>query len=98
MLTCKQVSRALNEGDYQSLPASSRWALRLHVAVCAVCGRYNRQVMVFHDAARHWRHLEDGDAPEPTRSDRLSPQAVARIREALRNAPPETAPLATRPP
>jgi hypothetical protein len=59
MLTCKQVSKALAENDYQELSFFKRWALRLHVALCVVCKGYNGNVMLFQDMARAFRRYED---------------------------------------
>jgi hypothetical protein len=59
MLTCKQVSKALVEQDYERLPWRKKIALRLHVALCFVCGRYNRQVMDLQDGIRGYRAYED---------------------------------------
>lgn len=84
MLTCKQVSRALQEQDYQSLSPMRRLALRLHVALCMVCGRTNRQIMTFQDGLRIFlRREEQGGAGDA----RLDPAARERMQSTLR-APP----------
>jgi len=61
MLTCKQVSNSLAAGDYQKLPPFKKAALKLHVSLCIVCGRYNRQVMMMQDTCRHFREHEDAE-------------------------------------
>lgn len=58
MLTCKQVARSLTDGDYAELPPLKRLSLKVHVLLCAVCGRYHRQVMRFQDGVRRYRKLE----------------------------------------
>ena len=58
MFTCKQVSKSLAENDYQNLPPVKKFMLRLHVALCIVCGKFNRQVMDSHDMCRHYRKME----------------------------------------
>ncbi|HMO04727.1 MAG TPA: hypothetical protein PKC67_06495 [Kiritimatiellia bacterium] len=59
MLTCKQVSNALARKDYAAMSPLERLGLRIHIALCAVCGRYNRQVMIMQDAARAFRRREN---------------------------------------
>ncbi len=63
MLTCKQVSRALAEEDYQAMSCWRKMGLRLHVCLCFVCGKYNRNVMLFQDMARAYRRFEETDVP-----------------------------------
>jgi hypothetical protein len=59
MLTCKQVSNALAKTDYESMSWLQRASLKFHVAICVVCGKYNRQVMLMQDVARGYRKHED---------------------------------------
>lgn len=59
MFTCKQVSNALARRNYASMGFWQRLGLKLHVALCVVCGKYNRQVMVMQDAARKFREHEE---------------------------------------
>ncbi len=72
MLTCKQVSKALAETDYQDLPAWKRCMLRFHVTICFVCGKFNTIIMLFQDMARAFRrHEEDAiteKAPEQAKA------------------------------
>ena len=65
MLTCKQVSKALAETDYQELPFFKRMMLRLHVTICVICKKYNSDVMLFQDMARAFRHYEESDTSNP---------------------------------
>ena len=55
MLTCKQVSKSLDKQDYHDLTPFKRFMLKLHVALCVVCRRYNKQVMLMQDTCRHFR-------------------------------------------
>ena len=59
MLTCKQVSKSLQQKDYQKLPFVKRMFLQLHVKLCVFCGKYNRQVMENQDICRHYREHEE---------------------------------------
>lgn len=72
ILTCKQVSKALADGDYKDLPASQRFMLRMHVAICFLCHGFNRNIMRFQDLVRTFRGKEDNlsfgpPLPEETR-------------------------------
>lgn len=86
MLTCKQVSSALARGDYQKLPTLSRLFLRLHVFGCGVCGRYNRQVILFYDTARAFLHNEERDDTDPDHRPRLPDGARERLRTSIKSA------------
>lgn len=59
MLRCKQVSDALAAHRYWELPWAKRLGMRLHVLLCFVCGRYNRQIMDVQDAARGYLNHEE---------------------------------------
>ena len=59
MLTCKQVSKSLQQKDYKKLPLIKRMFLQLHVKLCVFCGKYNRQVMENQDICRHYREHEE---------------------------------------
>ena len=85
MLTCKQVSNALADKDYASLSPVKRAALKLHVALCAVCGRYNHQVMIMQDATRNYRTHEDIQLNQ-SEGETLSGNDKQAIKEALRKA------------
>ena len=58
MFTCKQVSKSLSENDYEKLSPFKKRLLKLHVALCAVCGKFNRQVMDSQDMCRHYKEKE----------------------------------------
>ena len=58
MFTCKQVSKTLSENDYEKLSPFKKCMLKIHVALCVVCGKYNRQVMDSHDMCRHYKERE----------------------------------------
>jgi len=82
MLTCKQVSDALAQQDYATLSRVKRSGLKLHVALCVVCGKYNRQVMIMQDAARAFRRREESAPP----AGELSEQDKNAMKQALRKA------------
>lgn len=59
MLTCKQVSNALSKEEYEKMPPMRRFFLRLHVKLCVVCGKFNRQVMDSQEMCRCYRENEE---------------------------------------
>ena len=81
MLRCKQVSDALASSPYWALPLSKRLGLRLHVALCLVCGPFNRFIMLMQDATRHYLQHEQSDPPPE--GMRLSSEARERIAKAV---------------
>lgn len=77
MLRCKQVSDALAAHRYWEMSWRQRLGMRLHVLLCAVCGRYNRQVMDLQDASREYTRFEEG------LPDGLSDERKAKLRALL---------------
>ena len=81
LFTCKQVSKALADQDYESLSFSNKLMLRLHVTLCAICGQYNRQMMDLHDGVRTLRAQEDEERLNG--STGLSEEQKERLRQAI---------------
>jgi hypothetical protein len=84
MWRCKHVADALAEHHYWQLPWLKRVGLKVHVAVCLVCGRYHRQVMLMQDLADRFGRQEDSDALPPT--SHLGEEAKKRLKDALKRA------------
>lgn len=60
MRSCKEVSALVIAREDQALPRSERLALRLHMAICEACPRFERQVLTMRSAMRQWRgYTED---------------------------------------
>jgi hypothetical protein len=59
--TCKEVSALVIAREDRVLPWRDRLALRLHMAMCAACPTFERQVLTMQNAMRQWRHYEDAD-------------------------------------
>jgi hypothetical protein len=88
MWRCKQVSQALADGKYWDLPPRKRWALRLHAAICPVCGFFNRYVMMMQDATRHYlKHEQEDTPPEHLR---LPADAKKKIAATLKSTDPRS--------
>jgi hypothetical protein len=52
MLTCKEVSRLVCEGLDRRLGFGERIALRFHLAICARCASFTRQIAFLRKAVR----------------------------------------------
>ncbi len=53
--TCKEVSALLVAREDRPLPLRERLALRLHLAMCAACPRFERQMLTMRNAMKQWR-------------------------------------------
>lgn len=61
MWMCRQVAKALAESRYYELPLHRRIGLKIHIALCAVCGKYHRQVVVMQDGVKSYLEHEEAD-------------------------------------
>ena len=59
--TCKEVSALLIAREDRELPLSDRLALRLHMAMCQACPRFERQLLTMRNAMKQWRNYADTD-------------------------------------
>jgi hypothetical protein len=60
--TCKEVSALLIAREDRELPLSERMALRLHMAMCQACPRFERQVLTMRNAMKQWRQYASDPA------------------------------------
>lgn len=83
MLTCKDASHLLSEGQERPLGLHERWALRLHLWMCVSCRRFEQQLALMRSAMRllRWRAQTEAEAAE------LPEDARERIRRALSEGP-----------
>ena len=58
--TCKEVAALLVAREDRALPIADRVALRLHLAACSACPRFERQILLMRNALRQWRSYEGG--------------------------------------
>jgi hypothetical protein len=56
--TCKEVAALLVAREDRELPALERVALRLHLAACKACPRFEQQMLVMRDATKRWRNYQ----------------------------------------
>ncbi|WP_332744771.1 zf-HC2 domain-containing protein [Hydrogenophaga sp.] len=59
--TCKEVSALLIAREDRALPLVERWALRLHMAMCEACPRFERQLLTMRNAMGQWRNYADNE-------------------------------------
>jgi hypothetical protein len=57
--TCKEVSALLVAREDRELPLSERFALRLHMAMCEACPRFERQLLTMRNAMKQWRNYSE---------------------------------------
>jgi hypothetical protein len=62
--TCKEVAALLIAREDRELPAVERVALRLHLAACQACPRFEHQLRLMRAAFGRWRHQAgEGEPP-----------------------------------
>jgi hypothetical protein len=76
MPTCKETSRLASRAMDQNLPLADRLVLRMHLAICKNCARFNAQV---HEMRRLFRMETAADDGAPG----LAPEARQRIATGL---------------
>ena len=57
--TCKEVSALLIAREDRALPLAERLALRLHLAMCEACPRFERQLLTMRSAMGQWRNYTE---------------------------------------
>ncbi|HJV69157.1 zf-HC2 domain-containing protein [Ideonella sp.] len=64
MINCKEATHLVLQGEDKALSWSDRLRLRMHLAICAACPRFVRQVAVMRMAVGRWRaYRDDADGP-----------------------------------
>lgn len=68
--SCRQVTALLIAREDRALAWRDRLALRLHMAICAACPTFERQVLTMRNAMQQWKNYaaEQGSADEPGRA------------------------------
>nr|MBI3613798.1 zf-HC2 domain-containing protein [Nitrospirota bacterium] len=82
--TCHEVIRLISEDMDRPAPFGTRLKVRAHFLICKWCERYGKQLLFMrHAIRRHPDRLAGADPPAdgPT----LSPEARARIAQAIRD-------------
>jgi hypothetical protein len=55
MLSCKDVSQLVSQMHERRLGPVDRWMLRLHLAACDACNRFEQQMRFMREAMRKYR-------------------------------------------
>lgn len=61
MRSCKEVTALVIAREDRELPWMERVALRVHMAMCQACPRFERQVLTMRNAMKQWRGYTDGE-------------------------------------
>lgn len=82
MLNCKEVTQLVSESLDRKLPFHQRVGIRIHLLMCNLCSRYERQLLFIRKVSRaqkmHQEHID------PYKS--LPPEAQIRIKKILQNS------------
>jgi len=57
--TCREVAALLVAREDRKLSVGDRIALRLHLAACAACPRFEGQILAMRHQMRQWRNYSD---------------------------------------
>lgn len=63
--TCKEVTSLVIAREDRILPWPDRLALRVHMALCAACPIFERQVMTMGNAMKRWRNYKEPELVAP---------------------------------
>jgi hypothetical protein len=61
MLSCKDVTHLLSEGQDRKLALSERLSLEMHLAMCKGCSNFKKQMTFLRTACRHYTDRVSGD-------------------------------------
>jgi hypothetical protein len=61
MRSCKEVTALVIAREDRGLPLAEQLALRMHMAICKACPRFERQVLTMRNAMKQWRHYGEDD-------------------------------------
>ncbi|MDP2256216.1 MAG: zf-HC2 domain-containing protein [Polaromonas sp.] len=65
--TCRQATVLLIAREDRRLSLPDRIALKLHLAVCKTCPKFENQVLTLRAAMGRWRHYTDEAEQSPPR-------------------------------
>jgi Putative zinc-finger len=63
--TCKQAAALLVAREDRLLALPDRIALRLHLAACSACPRFESQLLSMRSAMHHWRNYQEDENTSP---------------------------------
>jgi hypothetical protein len=81
MPSCRDISRLVSDAMDHRLPLQQRLMIRLHIGMCALCRRYERQLHLLRHASTHYADPEENRAEQP-----LSAAAKERLKASLKQS------------
>jgi hypothetical protein len=81
MLTCKEAAQLLSDSLDRKLPLSQRISLRIHLLMCKLCPRFQKQLQFLKDSLNQYQR--EAGAENLFIAVSLSEDARGRIRRAL---------------
>lgn len=76
MLTCKQVSRTLQKQDFADLSPFRQFLLKVHIKLCIVCGKFNKQVIQDQDMCCNYKKNEEESLAKQPGMDDVRKEAM----------------------
>ena len=61
MKTCKEITALVVAREDRHLGLADRLALRVHMAICDACPRFERQMLTMRNGLREWRNYSGQD-------------------------------------
>ena len=58
MRNCKEVTALVIAREDRELPLAEQLALRVHMAMCKACPKFERQVLTMRNAMKQWRNYD----------------------------------------
>ena len=55
LLMCKEATRLISQAQDREISSFQRWRLRMHLAACDMCTRFDAQMRFLREAARRYR-------------------------------------------
>jgi hypothetical protein len=59
--TCKEVTAMVVAREDRDLSMADRLALRMHMAMCGACPKFERQILTMRNGLREWRNYSGPD-------------------------------------
>jgi hypothetical protein len=61
MRTCREVAAILVAREDRALSLADRLALRIHMALCDTCPKFERQILILRNSMQQWRNYTETD-------------------------------------
>lgn len=78
MPSCKDISALISQSMDQRLSLMKRLSIRLHVSMCSLCRRYEKQLRLLREAADRYADPDENEVEQS-----LSREAKERLQKAI---------------